>query len=425
MDKMLQIDPTKLTKKIKNKYSVVSNAFRLSGGKKVKVKDGKPKDLIITEVGDVKQEEFYPQVKIGRWCDDDNTNEVNLSVRLIDNEIGKETLATENDKIKWSKGNKTARFYEIEPNEDYPEGAFEFDIELSQKPKTNKIEFSLNTKGVDFFYQPALTQQEIDEGAFRPENVVGSYAVYASEQKTNWKDGKEYKVGKVGHIYRPKIFDATGARVWGILSIDKEAGKLTVEIPQEFLDKAVYPVVVDPTFGYTTQGASSDSIYNIIKGSVFAGASGTLTKLSICVSNANSNWLRMGMYLHSDSSRVINATNSTDGYATRAKNFYHTASTLSVAISAVNYVLVGSQNDTGSYIYYDAGDANQGHYQGSYFPDPASFTENNNKYSIYATYTAGGGGPTKLKTWNGLAVAKIKTINGLEIAKVKTINGLP
>jgi hypothetical protein len=33
-------------------------------------------------------------------------------------------------------------------------------------------------------------------------------------------------------------------------------------------------------------------------------------------------------------------------------------------------------------------------------------------------------GPTKLKTFNGLASAKIKTINGLEIAKVKTINGL-
>jgi hypothetical protein len=33
-------------------------------------------------------------------------------------------------------------------------------------------------------------------------------------------------------------------------------------------------------------------------------------------------------------------------------------------------------------------------------------------------------GPTKLKTWNGLATAKIKTINGLAIAKVKTINGL-
>ena len=32
---------------------------------------------------------------------------------------------------------------------------------------------------------------------------------------------------------------------------------LTVEIPQEFLDKAVYPVIADPTFGYDTVGGSS------------------------------------------------------------------------------------------------------------------------------------------------------------------------
>jgi len=81
---MPQIDPTKINKKIKDKYSVVSNAFRLSGGKKELTKDGKPKDLIITEVGDVKQTEFYPQVKIGRWGDDDSNNEVNLSLRLLD-----------------------------------------------------------------------------------------------------------------------------------------------------------------------------------------------------------------------------------------------------------------------------------------------------------------------------------------------------
>ena len=107
---MPQIDPTKINKKIKDKYSVVSNAFRLSGGKKELTKDGKPKDLIITEVGDVKQAEFYPQVKIGRWGDDDSNNEVNLSLRLLDGEKGNTKLETENDKIKWRMGNKTARF---------------------------------------------------------------------------------------------------------------------------------------------------------------------------------------------------------------------------------------------------------------------------------------------------------------------------
>jgi hypothetical protein len=246
---MLEINSTKIPKEIKDKYKLVNNSLR-------KITKSDWKDRITTEIGDVKQADFFPQIKIGRWGDSENDNECNFSVRLLDGETGNAKIETEGDKIKWAKGNKTARFYEIAPSEQYPEGAFEFDIELKKKPKTNKIEFSLNTKGVDFFYQPALTQQEIDKGAIRPENVVGSYAVYASEQKTNWKGGKEYKVGKVGHIYRPKIYDATGADCWGILSVGKEAGKLIVEIPQEFLDNAVYPVVVDPTFGYTSGGGS-------------------------------------------------------------------------------------------------------------------------------------------------------------------------
>jgi hypothetical protein len=45
--------------------------------------------------------------------------------------------------------------------------------------------------------------------------------------------------------------------------------------------------------------------------------------------------------------------------------------------------------------------------------------------SLVIAYTeAGGAGPTKLKTWNGLDNAKIKTWNGLDWAKVKTYNGL-
>ena len=81
---------------------------------------------------------------------------------------------------------------------------------------------NIKSKGLDFFYQPPLTQKEIDEGAFRPENVVGSYAVYASEQKTNYVGGKLYRTGKVGHIFRPKIIDSAGTEVWGKLNIDTE-----------------------------------------------------------------------------------------------------------------------------------------------------------------------------------------------------------
>ena len=90
-----------------------------------------------------------------------------------------------------------------------------------------------------------------------PENVEGSYAVYAKSNKVNYVDGKEYKVGKVGHIYRPKIIDSIGTEVWGKLHIDN--GILSVIIPQEFLDSAIYPVrhAAGLTFGYTSGGTQT------------------------------------------------------------------------------------------------------------------------------------------------------------------------
>ena len=57
----------------------------------------------------------------------------------------------------------------------------EFEVILKEKPATNKVEFTLNTKGLDFFYQPPLLPKKCSKA--RPDNVVGSQSV--SEQKTN------------------------------------------------------------------------------------------------------------------------------------------------------------------------------------------------------------------------------------------------
>ena len=55
-------------------------------------------------------------------------------------------------------------------------------------------------------------------------------------------------------------------------------------------------------------------------------------------------------------------------------------------------IVGGSNNVT---VYYDSGSANQGHLDtgNSYTTptDPTGASHNNNKYSIYATYTASGG----------------------------------
>lgn len=355
-----------------------------------------PKDRIEIEVGDTKQVDFYPQLKIMRW-----DNEVNLSVRLSDAELENKPPVTELDKIRLVADTKELEFYDVLPNEEHPEGAYKFEYILKEKPKSNKLTFSIQTKGLNFYYQPELTQKEIDEGVSRPDNVVGSYAVYhATEGGMNDIDGMEYKVGKFCHIYRPKITDAKGEWTWADLHIDVEQGLYEVTIPQEFLDKAVYPIKSNDTFGYTSEGGSNDNVgEDVIVGSVFTGAAGTGSSITIAQTNnvPQTADVKAGVYVHSDSSFLTNG-----GTETLTCQYFDTTKTFNFVTSptftATDYVLIAwaTNSTAGSwFIKYDSGDTNQGHQDSQAFgsfPDPATFTHNDRKYSTYATYTASGGG---------------------------------
>jgi len=56
----MKIDAKKLEKEITDKYSIVSNSFRLVNVKNPELDkyNNAPKDLIVAEIGDVKQQEF-------------------------------------------------------------------------------------------------------------------------------------------------------------------------------------------------------------------------------------------------------------------------------------------------------------------------------------------------------------------------------
>jgi hypothetical protein len=202
------------------------------------------KEKIELEIGDSKQEEFFPQAKIMKW-----DNEVNFSIRY-DNKS--RNFKEENGKI-ICEGNENVQIYELDGFED---GGLEFEIVLKEKPETNIFNFTLETKGLNFFYQRELTEKEKEQGAKRPENVVGSYAVYHKTKKNNNTKGKFYKTGKFFHIYRPKTIDDSGKEIYCDLNIDEDKKILSVSVPEEFLNNAVYPVRVDPTFGYTSVGGS-------------------------------------------------------------------------------------------------------------------------------------------------------------------------
>lgn len=135
---------------------------------------------------------------------------------------------------------------------------FEFDLILTSRPNHNEFAYEIGSKNLTFCKQPPLTPEEIADGHRRPDNVVGSYAVYHSHKRDNHRlsDGREenYGCGKFGHIYRPKAVDATGKWAWCKMNIAD--GHLVIIAPQEFLDRAKYPVTIDPIIGTDSAGAS-------------------------------------------------------------------------------------------------------------------------------------------------------------------------
>ena len=118
---------------------------------------------------------------------------------------------------------------------------FEYGFILNEKPDTNTFCSTVeNAEKYDWFKQPPLTQQEIDEGASRPENVVNSYAVYHKTLKDHVVGQTNYETGKAFHRYRPQAVDANGSFVWG--DSNYANGQICDTIPQDWLDNAVYPV---------------------------------------------------------------------------------------------------------------------------------------------------------------------------------------
>jgi hypothetical protein len=269
------------------------------------------------------------------------------------------------------------------------------------------VEFEIETSGLDFFYQPELTAEEIAQGSFRPENVVGSYAVYhQTKGGINDINGKEYKVGKAFHIYRPHIIDATGAETWGNLHI--ENGIYSVEIPQDFLDKAVYPIKSNDTFGYTTLAGTYLSFEDKIFGSNYTtGGEGEVTKITIGIQIYNAGTHNVKSAIYNDRATDTPLTNgATDARAfsgAQDKTWYDFTFTTNPTIAdATEYQLFGwSDTRTRNDMFYDVK-------AGAYiiidpqtygaWPNPVAPTTELNGYkvSIYATYT-----PTAAATYCG------------------------
>ncbi len=359
----------------------------------VKVINAHPHHHIEVELGDSKQPDvFYPQFKTKHW-----DNEVNFSVRLKDDDHAGAHVHHDGKTTHWKRGGRTARFYQKDTDDE--NGGFEFEVEIDKKPESNVLEFSVQSKGLDFFYQPhEIDQKDLDMGAQpRAEHVKGSYAVYHKEKMGDYSQvgGKNYKSGKAFHIYRPYVVDANGKQEWCELHIDDAAENLTITIPQSFLDTAMYPIIVDPTFGYTTNGASGDfNNNNYLFGSYFAcPESGTgVSMTGVIQTNGTGQSYYWAMYDNAGNLAGYSGSNSmidAAGAYWKTNNF--TAGHIPALTAQTYWLGITTFTTAITFLHYDVGAANQGayHFVGAYQAPAAtlgSVTLQTWKRTVYATY---------------------------------------
>jgi len=156
-------------------------------------------------------------------------------------------------------------------------------------------------------------------------------------------------------------------------------------------------------FGYETAGSSFAIFGNIIKGSVFtipqAGTANSIT----CSVGGGEGTAAFKYAIYNHDTLVLVGTTAASTIAKFAAKAWRTLSFASppTLVAGTAYILVAWSDSNAPIIYYAAGDANQGHYDAdtyaANFPDPLAPTHDNNKYSIYCTYTVAEVGAAAVK----------------------------
>lgn len=301
--------------------------------------------------------------------------------------------------------------------------ALEYEIEYASRPAEDTVVLELEfTPGLEFYFQPPLTQEEIDEGYVRPENVVGSYAVYYERSgRIVGGDGAEvvnYETGKLCHIYRPFVRDANGVEVWCEQVIDTDAGTLTITMPSAWLDSAAYPVILGPTFGYssigaTTAGTGAGAARNAV-GLFAPSSSGTLESVSFRCSNNGTN-VTLGVYADSSNYPGALVEDTAEGTASASAAWLTCAANSAVAITGGTNYFLAFYSDTGIIRYTDSAAGKKFKYKHSTtgysagsMPDPWPADDSsydNNIFSIYATYTEAAAGGRSCVLGGGILCA--------------------
>ncbi|MFC1658223.1 right-handed parallel beta-helix repeat-containing protein [Candidatus Omnitrophota bacterium] len=366
----------------------------------------------VIEIGTERHSPPQPYLKLNKW-----NGEVSLKVDIPYVKNGQGSFI--DNRLNWTSHKYEVDFYPKQPEEVADqiagqkhtftineEGGVEFDVILKEKPESNIFEFPIETKGLKFYYQPPLHPEHptwVDKDgdgkadSIRPENVVGSYAIYHETQDKflkNKEEADKYKTGKAFHIYRPRIKDSSGEEIWGELNVDEEASILKITIDKNWLNNAVYPVTIDPNFGYTTIGGSNFYAWaDELDGYTFTSPPNAESANSISIYNGDTSGGNFKGVIVLRSSLNIIANGVGNAAAVSASAGWSTSTFASPpALSpSTGYALMFINDFTG-YPAWDSGAANQEVYDDSNsYSSPTNPTDAgfyDYKMSIYCTYTS-------------------------------------
>jgi len=325
-------------------------------------------------------------------------------------------------------------------------GSTEYQIEwdtLADVPDTGYVDLALEFSGdLTWHKQLALTQEQIDGGAVRPENVLNSYAVFGPLSGRYLRaDGSEiinYENGKFCHLYRSCLIDANGNRCW----LDQTApmtgpNRLRVALDLAWLRDATFPVTLDPTFGYTSEGASELTLgrdYQFVCGPFAPASDGDASSVSLYCRTTSGENATFGIFNSTASTKLRDTAGSAVG-TTTALHTKNLDSVLAVTSGTNYYLGAGSAATavTAFYVKYDSvsgiyigRDFSTSYVDGTLRDNGVGATENSYKVSIYATYTEEAEPPADPGwTVDGIAFTKRKKITIANTNVGETLTDFP
>lgn len=300
------------------------------------------------------------------------------------------------------------RFYQHEQNGRYERGAMEYEVILYDVPPSPDIPFQVELSGLTLHPQGPLTDFEIDRGNFRPLDMIGGFAVYHSTKRALHSipgDADIYKVGKAFDLPLPAALDALGnPSPLGSWKLDAFGNITHIRMNPDWILNAKYPVVIDPTIGFTALGASTDGTNKFALGNLYTVGAGTLTLVTAYYGGRHSSTtapVYIGVYDEGDGNISANnrlAVSSAITLDTTAA--FRTAAITGTLTASTNVFIEGYSNTAGVEMRYDAtgGQTNQYTDTGAVPtpPDPHATrggTQANFQPSVYVEGDAAGGGP--------------------------------